>query len=253
MSLRLSFRHARALSRRVAILPALGLVLALSLGFAAAAPPAWWATRGIVDNNAAADDFAAANVGQLKTLAKKAADEMDTVLPGGGAGTALHALVTTWQQPPASGVTRDDFAALNVGQAKSVAKLFYDRLAVFGAGTSGVYPWTGAAADDYALVNVGQLKTLFAFAVPHDSGLDSDGDGLTDMAERGFGQGLNPLDPDTDDDLLLDNEEIQYGLNPSVNETTTLPSVVFDAQNQLLASGGETFVIDADGNLIGKN
>lgn len=225
----------------------------MGLGLSAAAPPAWWSPRNVLDGNAAIDDYAAANIGQLKTLAKKAADEMDTVLPGGGAGAAIHGLITTWQQPPAEGVARDDYASLNAGQAKTVAKLFYDRLIVYGLRPAESYPWAGAPApvDDYALVNVGQLKTLFAFEIPPDSGLDTDGDGLTDLAERGLG--LNPLDSDSDDDLLLDSEEIQYGLNPGVNETTSLPSVVYDAQNQLTAAGGETFVIDADGNLIGKN
>jgi hypothetical protein len=136
---------------------------------AAVAPtPSWWGTQSVLNPNAIADDFAAANVGQLKYFAAKAAAEMNAQLSG-GAGSAINALMAAWNTPPATGVTRDDYAALTAGQLKAVAGLFYDRLAAAGAGTQGVYPWggSGTVADDYAVVNVGQLKAVFAFDVPH--------------------------------------------------------------------------------------
>jgi len=135
---------------------------------AAVAPtPSWWGTQSVLSPSAVADDFAAANVGQLKYFAAKAAAEMNAQLSG-GAGSAITALMAAWNTPPATGVTRDDFAALTAGQLKAVAGLFYDRLAAAGAGTQGVYPWggSGTVADDYAVVNVGQLKAVFAFDVP---------------------------------------------------------------------------------------
>lgn len=64
-----------------------------------------------------------------------------------------------------------DYAVLNHGQLKQLAKPFYDRLAEVGyhgppllAGQ--VYPWSTATADDmdFAAANLGQSKFLFSFA-----------------------------------------------------------------------------------------
>lgn len=46
--------------------------------------PAWWTRQAVINPQKTADDFAAANIGQLKNLAAKAAQEMNSVLPGGG-------------------------------------------------------------------------------------------------------------------------------------------------------------------------
>jgi hypothetical protein len=86
----------------------------------AAEPPDWWALRGAVDSSADPDDYAAANIGQMKTLAAQAAAEMDIVYePIGGAGPPITALINSWlaDQPP--GVLRDDYAVLNQGQLKA--------------------------------------------------------------------------------------------------------------------------------------
>jgi hypothetical protein len=153
---------------RQATTTALFASLLLQSTAAVAPTPTWWGTQSVVSPNAVADDFAAANVGQLKYFAAKAAAEMNTQLSG-GAGSAINALMTGWNTTPATGVTRDDYAALTAGQLKAVAGLFYDRLSAAGAGTQGVYPWggSGTVADDFAVVNVGQLKAVFAFDVPH--------------------------------------------------------------------------------------
>src|SRR5450432_643712 len=88
---------------------------------AAAAPPAWWASRGVT-NGAPVSDYAAANVGQLKNTATQAAAEMNAQWLS-GAGASINNLVLSWQQPPAQGVTRSDYSAVNQGQLKNVAKL----------------------------------------------------------------------------------------------------------------------------------
>jgi hypothetical protein len=150
------------------------LWLALWLGFvpvtnAAANSPAWWTQRGVLAPNANADDYAAANIGQVKWVASLAALEMQAKLPG-GAGTDIAKLTASWALPPGPGVERDDYAAINLGQLKALAKLFYDRLAEFhyagpplAAGQK--YPWTTATTDDadYAAANIGQVKSLFSF------------------------------------------------------------------------------------------
>jgi hypothetical protein len=173
---------------------ALGLVLGL-VSRAIAAPPAWWASRGVTINGATADDYGLLNQGQLKQLATQAFNEMQARLPAGGAGTAMAALIASWQSPPASPAP-EDYATVNLGQLKNVARLFYDRLNVFGyldapAVAGRTYPWTAATTDDddFAYANIGQAKNLFSFEIA----LDTDGDGLPDWWERSHG--LNPTNP----------------------------------------------------------
>ncbi|MDB6151992.1 MAG: hypothetical protein JWL90_445 [Chthoniobacteraceae bacterium] len=137
----------------------------------------------------------------------------------------------------------DDFAALTLGQLKTVAKPFYDRLSK--AGYNAPYPWQGRelAADDLALANIGQLKSIFSFDVRpldsiHDSNRngipdwwenlylghlinnpndDKDGDGIPDAQE--YLAGGNPNASDTDHDGISDAEELALGTNPKESDT----------------------------------
>lgn len=127
--------------------------------------PAWWAQRGATNPNPP-DDFAAANLGQLKHIAAKAYEELHAKLPG-GAGPALAGLIAAWNQPDP---VRDDFAAANLGQLKFIARPFYDRLAQIGYTGSPLapgqrYPWTDTTTDDddFSIANLGQLKLVFSF------------------------------------------------------------------------------------------
>ncbi|EIQ01745.1 hypothetical protein OpiT1DRAFT_00319 [Opitutaceae bacterium TAV1] len=190
---------------------AAGLLSAFSFQFFSlfGQAPDWWTQQGVIDPAATPDDYAAANIGQLKHIATQAAAEMNARLPG-GAGEDINALVTSWQQPPAEGVTRDDYAAVNLGQLKAVAKLFYDRLAAAGYGGPPLadgqpYPWPSDAsgADTYALANIGQLKHVFSFSIPSEPPgfVDTDGNGIDDNWELAhFGHiGIDPTaDPDGD-------------------------------------------------------
>jgi alpha-tubulin suppressor-like RCC1 family protein len=143
--------------------------LALSLAAAMLLPlflyggaPTWWSQRGVLVENAAADDYAPANQGQLKNIAKAAVVEMDAKL-NGGAGDSLHDLVNTWATPNPQ---TNDFAPVNLGQIKNIAQPFYDRL--IAAGLADYYPWLSSfnLPDDFAAANIGQLKKLFAFDIP---------------------------------------------------------------------------------------
>lgn len=184
-----------------------------------AAFPDWWFERDVIPRlpSAAgnpspawptdyptADDYAAANLGQLKLIASKAAEELAATLPSPGAGLAIQSMTTAWQSAAPVGVTRDDFSALNQGQLKAVAKLYYDRFSEVGYRPSFLspaqkYPWSSATADDdaYALVNLGQLKRVFSFfsASPYfDAYLaDADSDGIPNGWE--IERGLDPFDP----------------------------------------------------------
>ena len=134
------------------------LLLFLATLTAHAAPPTWWTTRGVLATNApSTNDYAAANLGQLKWYATNALAELDANLPG-GADTNLRARVTTFLA-----ATGSNFRAVNLGTLKNIAAPFYDRLIATGYATN--YPWSGSSARDYAVANLGQLKYIFNFSV----------------------------------------------------------------------------------------
>lgn len=175
-----------------------------------ATAPDWWTQRGVL-TDAAPDDYAAANQGQVRHIAKQAYEEMQVKLPG-GAGAGLEALWTS----PAAGT--DDYAAINIGQLKQVAKPFYDRLITAGLATA--YPWAGSSdsADDYALANIGQVKNLFSFALPSiPTAIDTDQDGISDDQESAHG--TDPLKFSSGDNGAPDGWWIQHGLSPFSSAT----------------------------------
>ena len=165
-------------------------VLALTVTAAIAGPippdkpaayPAWWFTQDVIPRinpaNATpsytapgtyppADDYAVANIGQLKYIATKAASEFNATLLPGGAGTDINNLISSWN-PSTPNPARDDYTAVNLGQVKTVTEPFYARLQQLGYTgqplTAGqTRPWSGTA-DDFALANLGQIKHLFSF------------------------------------------------------------------------------------------
>lgn len=119
------------------------------------------------------DDFAVANIGQLKNMAARAAEQMNSVLPG-GAGSAINSMVSAWTT---NHENAQDYATLNLGQLKAVAKKFHQRL--YEAGRIPAMPaWSAAQGqDDFALANLGQLKKLFSFEIEGTPGDGSSGGG----------------------------------------------------------------------------
>lgn len=121
--------------------------------------PKWWITRGIISAENEPNDYAVANLGQLKHMALECAKELEMLLPG-GAGNDVWEVVGSFGQ-------KDNNAIFNIGQLKRVATPFYDRLSGQYAdalpGAPGVYPWSGRefGVNDYAAVNIGQLKAVF--------------------------------------------------------------------------------------------
>ena len=200
--------------------------------FALAAPPAWWTDRQVLDSNAAINDHGPANQGQLKNIATKAYAELQATLPATTwstpEGQALGALITSWD--PTQG---DNYAPINQGQLKAVAKIFYDVL--IQAGYTSAYPWTTTTTDDanYAPASVGQVKNLFAFDISGNT-TDSDGNGLPDNWEiANFGHiGVDPYaDPDGDGFTAL--QEYQNGTNPLDYYNGDLPTMeVVSGDNQ---------------------
>jgi hypothetical protein len=131
--------------------------------------PPWWAQRGVIVDNAAADDYGPVNQGQLKNIATAAIAEMDAKLDG-GSGDELHGLAQKWSLPDSE---TNDFAPVNLGQLKNIARPFYDRLKT--AGLVDNYPWdtSASSADDFAVANIGQVKQLFSFEIPAANSLQN--------------------------------------------------------------------------------
>lgn len=197
---------------------AVGLVLAISSLYAASIPP-WWIDRGVVAINRSQDDFALANLGQVKQFTRAAVQEFDAKLPG-GAGPALHQRLISWQDPI---VPPDDYAVVNQGQLKSLLDAFYARLEAARSEMAPAWPavlapWAGGATNsgsvqNTAAANIGQVKHAFAGlegdraarSLPNSQSIDS-----TAAAYR-FGLGwLN----DSDGDGVSDFDELLVGSDP---------------------------------------
>ena len=198
----------------------IGLALVTVLGLAplaSAAGPSWWVTRGVVNTNLTANDYAAVNQGQVKNVASNAWAEMNANLPG-GAGSNVLALINSFSRT-------NNYQTVNVGQLKYVAKPFYDRL--IAVGYTNAYPWSGSTTpNDYAIANIGQLKNLFAWDITKDS----DGDGIPDWWEL-----ANGSDPNTNDAQQVSTNAWAHGLtNLQVYEN---PSVLISNNYSTLGDG----------------
>lgn len=160
-----------------------------------AATPPWWAQHGIITSDTV-HDYGLINQGQLKKLVKGAYLEMEEHLPG-GAGAAITALIANFDQPGS-----DDYATVNIGQLKNLAKPFFDRLTEVGYIDPPIilgktYPWTtepNTPQNDFGFANIGQAKQLFSFDLTA-LGMpgDADGDGTSDLDE--VQANTDPLDP----------------------------------------------------------
>ncbi len=180
--------------------------------------PSWWRLRGAIPAETV-NDSAVILQGQAKHVAFKAFEELeDSMAPLGGAGEALRAMITSdWF---ASSVK--DTAPCQVGQLKTLAAPFYDRLRDLNidAGdkiTGGwLYPWTQEIEDDAALAPAlaGQLKLLFSFR------FDADEDGLPDWWEaRVFASYEHLSEGDADGDGLSNLEEFTGGTEAALADS----------------------------------
>lgn len=198
------------------------LLFSSSTLFAAPDHPAWWGANAVYRINPqtqapyAPDDYAIANIGQLKNMMSGAVGYLHDHLPQ-GAGPLLGLLETWLTPPPPPAPQPDDYAALNSGQLKAVVSRLWDWMYESGYGyPETLYPWTEATDDDdsYSYVNVGQLKLMFSI---FNVTADSDGDLMPDLWEARFG--MNPSSPadgasDADDDGTTNAEEAQNGTDP---------------------------------------
>lgn len=153
------------------------------------ADPSWWrqSESQVLRSGVTANNYAVANLGQLKWMARNAKIHLDVIYASsGGAGTAITNLVDsfepkagiTYSKEELSQISQNNNSPVNLGQVKAVARLFYDRLQLLGYNTraslisngytppgSTGYAWDESTpqAANYALANVGQLKLVFSF------------------------------------------------------------------------------------------
>lgn len=217
--------------------------------------PDWWFEREVVarlpafashpaplwpDHYSPADDFAAANIGQLKNIYSRAVEELDAAIEG-GAGIEVSGLAAAWLSDPADGIFRDDFALLNQGQLKATAQPVYKRLRQVGyfgppLESGSLYPWgeAGRAEDAFAAVNLGQMKHVFSFfagTVYFDAYLaDGDLDGMANGWE--IEQGLDPGNS-TDADFIVGGVtnrqrfQLFFDSSPNVGDESSTGLVVY--------------------------
>jgi hypothetical protein len=182
--------------------------------------PVWWSTYGVVSGTNI-NDYAAANQGQAKNFELAAITELDTDLAQFGVdGGPLDTLANTLLTSDTSGQA-NDYAAINLGQLKTLVKPIYDQLLYIGYAqgplVSGTYPWlaAGLTANDYAAANIGQLKFLFNF----DLTKSTDGSGIPDWWEHKYfpGQSVNPSTDSAGDGLTI-LQDYQQGVNPTTKD-----------------------------------
>ncbi len=198
----------------------------------------WWSERGVLLENATADDYAPVNQGQLKNIAKAAVAEMDAKLSG-GAGDELHLLVESWSS---SELSTNDFAPVNLGQLKTVAKPFWDQLISVQYATG--HPWADITSpDDFAVANVGQVKNLFSFDLTAtDESRDTDADQLPDWWEKFHFENITATagdDPDADGASNL--QELLNGTDPNDRYNGQPPALSVELEPALLDARLQSF------------
>ena len=163
-----------------------------------ASPPAWWNTRGVIDENAQEENYAVVNVGQAKWMATQAYAELSARLaPFGGVGFQLSDVIPDIPENPDALWYEQQKAVLNLGQLKAMALPFYDSLNQrlpgfldYQAQINGIpwetgqtYPWNPdtPVEQNFGPVNIGQLKATFAFQFD----ADLDGNGVPDFSSFG--------------------------------------------------------------------
>jgi hypothetical protein len=205
-------------------------MLITSIGAFADAPdtshiPAWWIDAGIItsaeselSSTTIEANYEVANLGQLMFISSIAKNELSAKYPGTTDATvALDALINgfiannTINDNNPNFDIESNYYALNIGQLKYVASLFYNRLWELPTGSviwptgmtflggEGKYPWsdlpepTASNYDaeiekNYEVANIGQLKYLFSWRLNalNSEESDSDGDGIADSWEMKY-------------------------------------------------------------------
>lgn len=232
-------------------LTSLGLFASVSVALHAA-PPSWWSAPVTpatpIIGPATPSGSAPANLGQLKHVAKMAKIHLDQKFAAvGGAGPEIDALVASFEPRQGQGYTpaqiavfqAANYAPINLGQLKQVAKPFYQRLVALGyntkvnlighlypSGWAYYYPWNpndlwnqpgnSDKTINYRPANLGQVKMTFSFdALGFTPNLDADADSLPNDWEFAYGldpfstAGTNGANGNRDGDLVLNFQDVR--------------------------------------------
>ncbi len=183
------------------------------------------------------NDDAVLTLGLLKNFAADSYDEFEKYVPG-GTGPALDALMLNWSDVnPAAHLrnskivsTISDDSVCTLGMLKSVASLFYARLA--DEGFADGYPWNYSSHEpsDLTMANVGEAEYLFSFELI----VDRNHNGIPDEWEEE--KGLNPNEP---------GDEKRGWLGTSITWAQEYRFEVFYAQRQIqlvvISGNGQTW------------
>lgn len=161
-------------------------------GFSAA--PQWWTDYQLPGPLVDAEDSTSVSKEQMMYFAGRAREYFHATLPG-GADSTIDTFLKTWSMP---GQQSDDHHSVTVGQLKTLATPFHDRL--IAVKYTKEYPWKTQATNDEnnGVASVGQLKALFAFDLSLDE--DQPPNGLPDWWERYYFHGKTGIDAEFDSD-----------------------------------------------------
>jgi hypothetical protein len=231
----------------------------------------WWILRDVVKVDQPSDDFAMANLGQLKNFAHSAMDEMNATFTL-GAGAEIQALIDSWNMTTSGSDTADDYAAANLGQLYHTVAPFYLRLLELGAIDS-TPPWLSETqnVDFYAGITIGQLKKLFdipfadlAASLQAQSGSDAEPMGEPDSSDDSVLASIMAQSPPAP--IALDDQSrfSLAGRNPA--DSTSWQQLGYDKINRLRVVGAslsqpdgsssasvQNFTLDSDGNILLAN
>ena len=208
----------------------LWVILVLAAGGSARAQyvPSWWVSdpnNPVLVSGATSDNYAPANLGQLKWMAVRAKAHFDATIPG-GASPAINTMVAGF------GLI-GNYKPINVGQLKAVVLPFYDQLWAltprydttknliangFLPTWGDKYPWDSAnpPATNFLPANIGQLKLAFSFDL-----VDANHNGTLDYLE-----GIYPAALATPDDWDADgvpNSQDAYPHDPTRSSILVSP------------------------------
>lgn len=166
--------------------------LLLSSMHLSALPPSWWqqpdnvGRRVVYPSVINSNNFAPANVGQAKFMAKRAIETLRMYAPVVANNieadlVGVGKIIPSWDVPaPGSEMAKQQYAPLQIGQLKAIADPFYTRLNTHNStwlngqlvanltkdpgDNTNFFPWTTATGDDEnkAVATIGQLKAVFA-------------------------------------------------------------------------------------------
>lgn len=176
----------------------------------AGVPPVWWSTGAppVIDPHAPSNNYAPANIGQAKWMAKSALDALRAIWPSVADQIEVDLVgegkpIATWAAPILQQQKDMQRAPLVIGQLKAISAPFYthlnsaapnwlagERAAYFMPDTGTYFPWTATGDDDSnkSLALIGQLKAVYSLDFFADRETGSAADGLPDLWEyRRFG------------------------------------------------------------------